>query len=261
MKKLWAKQAARFEALNLRERFFIALTVIAAVLVFSYVGLIEPQLTQQKIAERQIAQQTTELADLQQKVATTQSGAKSQDAANFANLQKAREQIGQSNDRLTVITQTLVPPDKVAGLLDEMLKRNRRLQLISLRNLPASSLTAHKDATTKETALKEATSKERIDPAVARAMNVLKAQGIHPDKERDHSEFSVNALEGPLYKHGVEITVVGSYADLLAYLVELEKMPQRVLWNSVKLTVEDYPRARLTLTVYTLSLDKAWLSV
>ncbi|MES2356393.1 MAG: type II secretion system protein GspM [Pseudomonadota bacterium] len=251
MKKLWAQQAARFEALNLRERLFIIITVIAAVVVFSYVGLIEPQLTQQKIAERQVAQQATELTDLRQKVVTTQSGAKNQDAANLANLQKTKEQIGQTNDQLTIITQTLVAPDKVAGLLDEMLKRNHRLQLLSLRNLPASSLIKQKEEAVKE----------RIDPAVAQAMNVLKKQGVHPDKERNNSELNRSAIEGPLYKHGVEITVVGSYADLLAYLVELEKMPQRVLWNSVKLSVEDYPRARLTLTVYTLSLDKTWLTV
>jgi len=45
------------------------------------------------------------------------------------------------------------------------------------------------------------------------------------------------------------------------YLADLEKMPQRMLWSSVKLTVEEYPRARMTFVVYTLSLDKAWLVV
>jgi MSHA biogenesis protein MshJ len=45
------------------------------------------------------------------------------------------------------------------------------------------------------------------------------------------------------------------------YLAELERMPQRVMWNSVSLTVEKYPRNVLVLRVYTLSLDKNWLVV
>jgi MSHA biogenesis protein MshJ len=70
------------------------------------------------------------------------------------------------------------------------------------------------------------------------------------------------APAGPnIYKHGVEIRIAGQYSDLVAYLAELERMPQRILWNKVSLAVETYPRNVLTVTVYTLSLDKQWLIV
>lgn len=70
------------------------------------------------------------------------------------------------------------------------------------------------------------------------------------------------APAGPnIYKHGVEIKVAGQYNDLLAYLAELERMPERILWNKVSLAVDAYPRCVLTVTVYTLSLDKQWLTV
>jgi hypothetical protein len=45
------------------------------------------------------------------------------------------------------------------------------------------------------------------------------------------------------------------------YLSELERMPQRMMWNSVSLTVEKYPRNVMVLRVYTLSLDRNWLVV
>lgn len=64
-----------------------------------------------------------------------------------------------------------------------------------------------------------------------------------------------------IYSHGVEIAVSGSYADLLAYLVELEKSPQRVLWSKLSLDASDHAHIVMTLTLNTLSLDQAWLAL
>lgn len=64
-----------------------------------------------------------------------------------------------------------------------------------------------------------------------------------------------------IYKHGVQITVRGGYLDLLRYLSALEKLPAQMFWGEVNLTVEKYPDAIMVLTVYTLSMDKTWLTV
>lgn len=64
-----------------------------------------------------------------------------------------------------------------------------------------------------------------------------------------------------LYRHGVELSVEGSFADLLAYLQALENMPQRLLWGGLQLKVEQYPKAVLTLRLHTLSLDRGWLEL
>jgi len=64
-----------------------------------------------------------------------------------------------------------------------------------------------------------------------------------------------------IYKHGVQITVRGGYLDLLRYLTALEKLPAQMFWGEVSLSVEKHPDAVMTLTVYTLSMDKSWLTV
>jgi MSHA biogenesis protein MshJ len=64
-----------------------------------------------------------------------------------------------------------------------------------------------------------------------------------------------------LYKHGVEITLSGSYPALLDYLSRLESSPQKVLWGRLDLRVEKHPKNELRLVLYTLSLDPAWLAV
>jgi MSHA biogenesis protein MshJ len=64
-----------------------------------------------------------------------------------------------------------------------------------------------------------------------------------------------------VYRQGVEITVEGTFPDLLAYVEAIEASPWRLLWARTRLTVEEYPRSRLTLTLFTLSRDKPWLTV
>jgi MSHA biogenesis protein MshJ len=70
------------------------------------------------------------------------------------------------------------------------------------------------------------------------------------------------AAAAPLfYRHGVQLTVSGSYPDMVAYMEALEAMPTRVFWGGAKLDAAAYPQASLSLTVYTLSLDPAWMSL
>ena len=67
---------------------------------------------------------------------------------------------------------------------------------------------------------------------------------------------------GPgLFRHGVEMKLEGTYAEVLNWLRLLEEAPQKVLWGDVRYVVIEYPRAQVTLTVFTLSLDRSWLAI
>lgn len=60
-----------------------------------------------------------------------------------------------------------------------------------------------------------------------------------------------------LYRHGLEMTLRGSYFDLTQYLADMEKLPARLLWGPVDLQVEKYPEVRMTLQVHTLSTQRS----
>jgi len=60
-----------------------------------------------------------------------------------------------------------------------------------------------------------------------------------------------------LYRHGLELTLRGSYFDLMQYLSDLEKMPARLLWGGVELQVDKYPEVRLSVQVHTLSTQRS----
>ena len=64
-----------------------------------------------------------------------------------------------------------------------------------------------------------------------------------------------------VFRHGVELTLAGSYLDLHAYLAALEGLKTQLYWGRAEMSVADYPVATLKLTVYTLSFDQAWLVV
>jgi MSHA biogenesis protein MshJ len=64
-----------------------------------------------------------------------------------------------------------------------------------------------------------------------------------------------------LFRHGLEITVAGTYVDFYEYLRTLERLPTQLYWGRAELAVGTYPSAVLKLTVYTVSFDPAWLVV
>jgi MSHA biogenesis protein MshJ len=64
-----------------------------------------------------------------------------------------------------------------------------------------------------------------------------------------------------VYKHGIELTVEGAYLDLLRYQERLEKLPWHMFFARTSVDSSDYPKVRMTITLYTLSLEEAWLVV
>lgn len=64
-----------------------------------------------------------------------------------------------------------------------------------------------------------------------------------------------------VFRHGVELTVTGTYIELFDYLAALERLPTQIYWGKAELEVVSHPTARLRLVVYTVSLDRAWLVV
>jgi MSHA biogenesis protein MshJ len=66
-----------------------------------------------------------------------------------------------------------------------------------------------------------------------------------------HAAASVSVP--PLYKHGIEVTVQGSYPALVAYMQQLERSGSSMFWGNVTLDVVGHPEARLKMSVFTLS--------
>jgi MSHA biogenesis protein MshJ len=92
-------------------------------------------------------------------------------------------------------------------------------------------------------------------------IRALQSLGQTPVGAAEAGKAGAAATASTLHRHGVEVKVEGSYPELLAYLQALEALPQKLLWGSLQLQVEQHPRAVLTLRVYTLSPQAGWVQL
>ena len=64
-----------------------------------------------------------------------------------------------------------------------------------------------------------------------------------------------------MYRHGLQLELEGSYLATLAYLKALQALPWEFYWDEVRLQVDKYPTAKITIVVHTLSLTEGWIGV
>ena len=125
------------------------------------------------------------------------------------------------------LTVEFIRPQQMAGVLRDMLGAENGLVLTRLESLGAAPLFPPPEE------------EEKVSP-VDEGKKLTKA-GI--------------------YKHGMRVVFEGDYFKTLVYLQALEAMPWRLYWDSVEYQVLEYPRARVAITVHTLSLDEGWIGV
>jgi MSHA biogenesis protein MshJ len=149
-------------------------------------------------------------------------------------LQQWRQRLRDGDAALRTHEDSLVGPDRMRDLLAQLLARHGDVRLRALRSLGRSDVLGTSVAAA---------------PAAA-------ASGVAPGTAASGTDAT-----GGLYRHGLELELEGGYADLLGYLKAMEALPQRVLWGAISLKVDQHPRSVLTLRVYTLSRDRAWLEI
>ena len=219
MKTLWDAWLQRFDALAGRERRLIGVALLGGIVLLGWSLGFDPALTRLRVAERGLADLAVQRPALQAQMAALQAPGLQPETQARAELQGLQQELTRLNERFVALESTLVPPQRIPVLLEEMIGRRSGLRLVSLRTLPVKPV---------------------LEPK---------------------SGAGAPAAGAALYKHGVEIRLEGGYAELVAYLERLEKSPQKLLWSSVTLSAEKHPRLVLTLTVFTLSLDRTWLIV
>lgn len=149
------------------------------------------------------------------------------DLENKARLAKLNAEEAAAQALVAALGKDLVAPGQMASMLESILARHGSLQLVSLVKLPIQSLSTNSGRTT----------------------------------QADSKSADKATVSDVVYKHGVEIVLQGEYLQLMDYLAQLEKLPVRVVWGKMKLKVDNHPKSTMSLTMYTLSLEKTWLNI
>lgn len=233
MKAQWQAWSAKFAALQKREKQIVAAAIGVGIVMLGHTFWVEPATLGAAKLRKQIAKDKLDAQVLQAQIIGLQAQLKDPDAANKKALAEVKQHIAAAEQELHGYDHALVPPGRMPQLLQSLFARHRGLELVSLQTQPPTPLLA---------------------PSAAKAE--AKPGGKAPDAKAPPAPPG-----GNIHKHGIEIKMLGNYLDLLAYVADLEQLPQKLLWGSMALEVKGYPKSELTLTVYTLSLDSIWLVV
>lgn len=229
MKEQWQKLSARFGALMTRERVLVLLAAAVGTALIYDALAIQPLEARKK-------RLTLQLADARQNIKVADNAMAGQaavvdpDAVKRSYRDALRKQLAEIDQSMQGLQRGLVPPERMAKLMEEMLARGSGVQLVAMRTLPARRF-------------------ESPDAGPAPKTGDKGAKPAPREPERT------------IYQHSVEITLQGSYTELHDYLAQLEKLPWQMFWGRIIVNSDQHPRLRVTLTVQTLSLSKAWLIV
>ncbi len=229
MRRYWELARGKIDEMSLRERALVFAAVAFVLISLMNTLLLEPLLSRQKGLSAELVQQQEKMKEMQAQIQALLQAKSDDEHSPLRNrLGQLRQQLGEQDGFLQGRRDRMVEPAKMANMLEQVLNRNGKLELVALNTLPVGLLIEK--------------------PLQAGAT----AQSAVADQQAEQKQ---------IFKHGVKISVRGSYLDLLQYLTALEKMPVQMFWGEASLSVDQYPVATLTLTLYTLSLDKTWLAV
>ena len=239
MKQQWQQFALKFDALSVRERIMV-FGASAALLIFMVVYLfVNPQLDKRKALADTIAQRQQAVAAIDAEMAQRMAAhAGDPNLQDRIRLERIRQEVQQMRQSLQSTQNGLVAPERIVPMLQQLLKQQANLRLVSLATLPSGAMGQGGHVASK------AASASAAAPA-----------GQSP---ADAEPAKAPAV---LYRHGVEIVLRGNYLDMVNYMDAVEAMPSHVFWGKLNMQVEQYPNATLSLTLYTLSLDEKWIAL
>jgi MSHA biogenesis protein MshJ len=228
MKQYWVRYSERIDQMSLRERVMVFSCAMVILVALAYSALIEPEMKLERRLSSTLVQRQAETKTLQADLAKVVAArAADPDRVPRQRLAFVRERLAEIESSIAAEERKFTTAAQMRRVIDELLARSPAVQLVSMKNLPTTSV------------------------AETRAQTSAAPAPAKPGEPTDRL----------VYRHGVEVTVAGSYLDLLAYVSQLERLPTQLYWSSLELDATRYPRNTLKLVVYTLSLDKRWLSV
>ena len=222
LQQRWHFLATKIDSRSLRERIIIFLVAIAGAYLCVHYVVSNPLRAYQAKLQQRLSTSQANISILQGQ--TSGMLAKTRQDPNGPNRERLAEltrQINAVDAPLAELMKSLVNPKEMTALVKAVLSSHHRLHVVSLENVPPETLTSQ-----------DATGKPK--PVITAA---------------------------PLYKHGLRIEFKGSFRDIVGFLSDLEQLSWKVLWDKADIKTEHYPESIATVTVYTLSTDKAWISL
>lgn len=225
-----AKLAQSVDRLSLRERLFVLAAGLFVVGGLWEAVLAGPLTAREQRANGRVTALQARLLELDASLSAAAAGVSEGVPDQLARLQALRASVQARDEEMRVFTTDLVDPAQMRAVLEELLRRQDGLTLVSAVNLPAQPMLDDEGASTPP-----------ADPT---------------------SSAAEPASDAPkLYRHSFVLRLRGNYLDCLRYLEDVERLPWQIYWSRLELATDEYPVNDIVIELATLSLDEEWIGV
>ncbi|MEI6413026.1 MAG: hypothetical protein WCP34_02045 [Pseudomonadota bacterium] len=220
--------AVRVDALSRRERMTVMLAVVAVTYALSNFFLLDPMDAEHKVVRQQIEdirQNITETNRQMLEMAALRS--RDPDQSQRQRRLLLDQQTSDLRGQIQQLSQHLVSPRTMTGILRRLLTSYQGLELISLEDEPL----------------------QRIP--------------LMPASNPKEAKADAKGIPEPLslYRHTLVLSLRGDFITALRFLDAVEAIPDRLYWESLDYHVEKYPKAVIRVRLSTLSLREGWIGV
>lgn len=211
--------------------------------LFAVVGLmdtflLEPQRVQLANTQQEIVKLQNDTAAMTEQMTTLASQAAPQPATNAfqREIDEVNQKIASQGADLVSISAYMVPPQEMVLLLKKLLQQHSDVQVMEMQSLPVADF-------------------------IEKQRKLIQAQTA-PVSAGSTDAAAMDAWQNVphVYQHAVKVKLKGKYFALMDYAQSLKAIGQRVAWENAELKAE-YPDSELTVQVYTLSGENAWLGI
>ncbi len=226
MKERLEKIRQSVDRLSLRERLFLFAAALFVVGGLWEAVLAAPLAARDQIANDKVTALEQRLRELDASLTTTAAGMSEGVPEQLERLRALRARVAATDEEMRVFTTDLVDPAQMRTVLEELLRRQTGLRLLSAVNRAAEPVIADEEL----------------------------APGEAPSGEP--------RSDAPrLYRHSLVLELTGSYLDCLRYVESVERLPWQIYWSRLEVEADEYPRNRIVIELTTLSLDEEWIGV
>jgi MSHA biogenesis protein MshJ len=225
MKERIEKIRQSVDRLSLRERLFLFAAALFVVGGLWKAVLAAPLEAREQIANDKVTGLEGRLRELDAALTTTAAGLSEGVPEQLERLRALRARVEATDEEMRIFTTDLVDPAEMRTVLEELLRRQAGLKLVSAVNRAAEPVLADEE------------------PAPGEAA---------PEKRSDAPR---------LYRHSLVLELEGTYLDCLRYAESVERLPWHIYWSRLEVEAGEYPTNRIVIELTTLSLDEEWIGV
>jgi len=225
MRERWARLQELYLELAIRERIMVMCALLVALFGAMDALVLHPMDLDREMLKSRLSQSVASIEALDERAKQLSNQIAGRTPIRLDREERAlTRQIAIMQADIEERMSSMIAPSDVTRMLEELLGKESDLTLIKLMTTSPATFPAEAGGNEDGTAA----------------------------TQRKKAEF---------YRHGFVIELEGSYLATLHYLESIESLPWDLSWDRITYTVIEYPRARISIHLHTLSREENWIGV